>query len=63
MTRDENELSLIVVDSRGQAQNLMESLGAQRVDEQSVGLEEALIAYVGRHGKQSHLLTRLGNLA
>jgi ABC-2 type transport system ATP-binding protein len=72
-TRDENELSLIVVDALGQShsgqshsgrtEDLLESLGAQGVDEQSVGLEEALIAYVGRHGKKSRLLTHLGNLA
>jgi ABC-2 type transport system ATP-binding protein len=63
LTRDENELSLIVVDPRDRTQSLLESLGAQAVDEQSVGLEEALIAYVGRHGKKSHLLKHLGNLA
>jgi hypothetical protein len=32
------------------------------VDEQPVGLEEALIAYVGRHGRKSHLLKHLGGL-
>ena len=77
LTRDENELSLIVVDSLAVSQrpdsprpdslrptqDLLESLGAQAVDEQSVGLEDALIAYVGRHGKKSHLLKHLGNLA
>ena len=41
---------------------LLESLGALAVDEQSVGLEEALIAYVGRHGRKSHLLKHLGGL-
>jgi hypothetical protein len=40
----------------------LESLGAEIVDEQSVGLEEALIAYVGRHGQKSHLLQHLGGL-
>jgi ABC-2 type transport system ATP-binding protein len=60
--RDENELSLIMVDPNGEAHRLLESLGALAVDEQPVGLEEALIAYVGRHGKKSHLLHHLGGL-
>src|SRR5689334_2880327 len=61
-TRDDNELSLIVVKPNGQTHRLLESLGALAVDEQPVGLEEALIAYVGRHGKKSHLLKHLGGL-
>jgi ABC-2 type transport system ATP-binding protein len=59
---DENELSLIVVDPNGQTHRLLASLGALAVEEQSVGLEEALIAYVGRHGKKSHLLRHLGGV-
>jgi ABC-2 type transport system ATP-binding protein len=62
MSRDENDLSLIVVDPNDQAHRLLESLGALTVDEQSVGLEEALIAYVGRHGNKSRLLNHLGGL-
>jgi ABC-2 type transport system ATP-binding protein len=62
MARDENELSLIMVNPNGRTHRLLESLGALDVDEQSVGLEEALIAYVGRHGKKSHLLKHLGGL-
>lgn len=62
MARDESELSLIVVDPNGQTRRLLESLGALAVDEQILGLEEALIAYVGRHGKKSHLLQHLGGL-
>jgi ABC-2 type transport system ATP-binding protein len=61
-TRDDNELSLIVVNPGGQVLRLLESLGALAVDEQPVGLEEALIAYVGRHGRKSHLLKHLGGL-
>jgi ABC-2 type transport system ATP-binding protein len=61
-TRDANELSLVVVDPGGQAHRLLESLGALAVDEQSVGLEEGLIAYVGRHGRKSDLLEHLGGL-
>jgi ABC-2 type transport system ATP-binding protein len=61
-TRDENELSLLVVNPDGRAHRLLESLGAEAVDEQPVGLEEALIAYVGRHGRKSHLLDHLGGL-
>jgi ABC-2 type transport system ATP-binding protein len=62
MARDESDLSLIVVEPTGRTHGLLESLGAFAVDEQSVGLEEALIAYVGRHGKKSHLLSHLGGL-
>jgi ABC-2 type transport system ATP-binding protein len=60
--RDDNELSLLVVNPSGHTHRLLESLGALAVDEQPVGLEEALIAYVGRHGKKSHLLQHLGGL-
>jgi ABC-2 type transport system ATP-binding protein len=63
MARDENELSLTVVDPSRQTHRLLEGLGAVSVDEQSVGLEEALIAYVGRHGKKSHLLKHLGGMS
>lgn len=61
-TRDDNELSLIVVNPNGQTRRLLGSVGALAVDEQPVGLEEALIAYVGRHGKKGHLLKYLGGL-
>ncbi len=60
MTRTANELSLVVANPRGSTHRLLESLGAVEVDEQPVGLEEALIAYVGRHGKKSCLLNHLG---
>jgi DNA-binding transcriptional regulator YhcF (GntR family) len=59
---DNDELSLIVVNPGGQTHRLLESLGAVAVDEQPVGLEEALIAYVGRHGRKSHLLKHFGGL-
>jgi ABC-2 type transport system ATP-binding protein len=62
-TRDDNELSLIVVNPGGRTHRLLESLGADSVDEQPVGLEEALIAYVGRHGQKSHLLKHLGGVS
>jgi ABC-2 type transport system ATP-binding protein len=61
-TRDDNELSLLVVNPGGQTHRLLESLGALEVEDQPVGLEEALIAYVGRHGRKSHLLKHLGGL-
>ena len=61
-TRDDNELSLLVVNPSGQTHRLLESVGALAVDEQPVGLEEALIAYVGRHGRKSPLLKHLGGL-
>jgi ABC-2 type transport system ATP-binding protein len=61
-TRDEHEISLLLVNPTGQAHRLLESLGALEVAEESVGLEEALIAYVGRHGQKSRLLNHLGGL-
>jgi ABC-2 type transport system ATP-binding protein len=60
--RDENELSLLMANPNGQTHRMLESLGALEVEELSVGLEEAMIAYVGRHGKKSHLLQHLGGL-
>ncbi len=60
--REDNELSLLVANPGGRTHRLLESLGAVAVEEQSVGLEEALIAYVGRHGQKSHLLKHLGGL-
>jgi ABC-2 type transport system ATP-binding protein len=61
-TREGEELSLIVVNPDRQAHRLLESQGAVAVDDQPVALEEALIAYVGRHGRKSHLLHHLGGL-
>jgi ABC-2 type transport system ATP-binding protein len=61
-TRDDNELSLLVANPDGQTHRRLEALGAVAVDEQPVGLEEALIAYVGRHGRKSQLLKHLGGL-
>jgi hypothetical protein len=61
-TRDDNELSLLLVNPGRQTHRLLESLGALEVEEQPVGLEEALIAYVGRHGRKRHLLKHLGGL-
>jgi ABC-2 type transport system ATP-binding protein len=62
-TRDDNELSLLVANPDGQTHRRLEALGAVAVDEQPVGLEEALIAYVGRHGRKSQLLKHLGGLS
>jgi ABC-2 type transport system ATP-binding protein len=59
----DNEVSLLVANPNGRTHRLLESLGAVAVEEQSVGLEEALIAYVGRHGQKSHLLQHLGGLS
>jgi ABC-2 type transport system ATP-binding protein len=62
-TRGENELSLIVANAGAETHRRLQSLGALAVDEQPVGLEEALIAYLGRHGKKSHLLEHLGGVS
>jgi hypothetical protein len=61
--RDGNELTLLVANPDGRTHRLLESLGVLAVEEESVGLEEALIAYVGRHGQKSHLLKHLGGLS
>lgn len=51
--RDERNLSLIVVNHAGRAEQLLESLGAESIDEQPLSLEDALTAYVGRQGKKN----------
>jgi ABC-2 type transport system ATP-binding protein len=56
LTRDENELNLIVSNPNGQTQRILQSLGAEAVDEQPISLEDALIAYVGRQGKKNLFL-------
>lgn len=61
-TRDGSELSLIVANPSDRTHRMLESVGALEVEEHAVGLDEAMIAYVGRHGKKSHLLKHLGGL-
>jgi ABC-2 type transport system ATP-binding protein len=56
VSRSDNELTLVVANPDGQTQRRLQSLGAVAVDEQPLSLEDALIAYVGRHGKKSLLL-------
>jgi ABC-2 type transport system ATP-binding protein len=60
VTRADNELTLIVANPNGQTERHLRSLGAEEVDDQPLSLEDALIAYVGRHGKKSLLLNTLG---
>jgi ABC-2 type transport system ATP-binding protein len=60
LSRDENELTLIVANPNGQTQRILRSLGALAVDDQPISLEDALIAYVGRHGKKSLFLDTPG---
>jgi ABC-2 type transport system ATP-binding protein len=55
VTRGADELALVVANPDGRTERLLESLGAEGVDEQPISLEDALIAYVGRHGKKSLL--------
>jgi ABC-2 type transport system ATP-binding protein len=52
VTRDENDLTLIVANYSGRTERELEALGAEVVDDQPLGLEDALIAYVGRHGQK-----------
>jgi ABC-2 type transport system ATP-binding protein len=55
VTRTENELSLIVANLNGRTEHDLESIGALSVDEQSISLEDALIAHVGRQGDKSFI--------
>ncbi|SIO62753.1 ABC-2 type transport system ATP-binding protein [Singulisphaera sp. GP187] len=56
VTRAENELTLVVANLNGRTERDLEALGALSVDEQPIGLEDALIAYVGRSGEKTFLL-------
>jgi ABC-2 type transport system ATP-binding protein len=60
VTRAENELTLIVANPNGQIERHLQSMGAATVEDQPISLEDALIAYVGRHGRKSLLLDTLG---
>jgi ABC-2 type transport system ATP-binding protein len=60
LTRDDNELNLILSNHDDQTQQTLLSLGAEAVDEQPISLEDALIAYVGRQGKKSLLVNLTG---
>jgi ABC-2 type transport system ATP-binding protein len=61
LTRDENELHLIVSNPNGQAERMLHALGAEAVDDQPISLEDALIAYVGRQGKKNLILNLSGD--
>jgi ABC-2 type transport system ATP-binding protein len=52
-TRTDDELSLIVANLHGRTERDLEALGALAVEEQPLGLEDALIAHVGRQGDKS----------
>ncbi len=52
-TRSDNDLTLIVANDTGRIERILNSLGAESVDEQPLSLEDALTAYVGRQGKKS----------
>jgi ABC-2 type transport system ATP-binding protein len=60
VTRAENELALIVANPNDQTERYLHSLGALAVDEQPISLEDALIAYVGRHGNKGFFLNTPG---
>jgi ABC-2 type transport system ATP-binding protein len=60
VVRSEDELSLIVANPTGQTHRALRALGAEMVDEQPLGLEDALIAYVGRQGEKSFFLNTSG---
>ena len=56
VTRSDNELSLIVANPSRTVECDLEAAGALAVDEQTISLEDALIAHVGRQGDKSLLL-------
>jgi ABC-2 type transport system ATP-binding protein len=58
--RMENDLSLVVANANDATHRQLDTLGAVAVDEQSMSLEDALIAYVGRRGEKSSLLQHPG---
>jgi ABC-2 type transport system ATP-binding protein len=58
--RDDNELTLVVANLSSQTHRLLQSLGAEAVDEVPISLEDALIAHVGRQGEKSYLFKHLG---
>jgi ABC-2 type transport system ATP-binding protein len=60
VNRADNELTLIVANPDEQTLRTLHSLGAEALDELPLSLEDALIAYVGRHGKKSLLLNTTG---
>jgi ABC-2 type transport system ATP-binding protein len=60
VTRAENELSFIVANPNEQTERTIQSLGPLAVDEQPISLEDALIAYVGRHGNKGFLVNTSG---
>jgi len=55
LTRGANQLDLIVCNPDGRTWRILDSLGAESVDEQPISLEDALIAYVGRQGNKDLL--------
>jgi ABC-2 type transport system ATP-binding protein len=60
VSRAENELTLVVANPSARTERDLESLGALAVDDQPISLEDALIAYVGRHGKKNLFLNIAG---
>ena len=57
----EDEWSLTVANPDCRTHRALDSLGAEVVEEQPIGLEDALIAYVGRRGEKSFLLGTPGS--
>lgn len=60
VTRQNQELALIVVNHNGRTEQVLESLGATAIEEQPLSLEDALTAYVGRQGNKS-LISTMGS--
>ncbi len=60
VTRTDTELLLTVANPDGRTHRRIRALGGEAVDEQPLGLEDALIAYVGRQGDRGFFLNTTG---
>jgi ABC-2 type transport system ATP-binding protein len=60
VVRSEDEMSLIVANPNSQTHRTLRALGAEEISEEPLGLEDALIAYVGRQGAKTFLLDKTG---
>jgi ABC-2 type transport system ATP-binding protein len=57
VTRNQQDLTLIIANHNGRTEQVLESLGALAINELPLSLEDALTAYVGRQGSKSLIST------
>lgn len=58
--RHESQVILTITNYNGETENLLRSLGVERVEEVEIGLEEAFIEYLGKRGERSFFLSGTG---